>query len=325
MGLSLSLLFEIEDSGPGIAAEEMDTMFEAFGQTETGRKAQEGTGLGLPISRKFVQLMGGDMQVKSDVGHGTLFTFDIQVQVVEAADIASHIPTRRVIALEPGQPRYRMLIVDDRRTNRQLVVKLLAPFGFDLREAANGQEAIEIWETWNPHLIWMDMRMPVLDGYEATKTIKNQPSTINHQPSTIIIALTASSLEEERAVALNAGCDDYLRKPFREAELFELMSKHIGVRFVYEEETPPSSIVNRQSSIEEVLTPGALVVLPAEWLATLKQGAEEVDVELLSAVIEQIRGHDPTLADALARLVEDFEYEEILTLIKASETPEERW
>ncbi len=324
-----NLYFEIEDSGPGIAPEEIDKVFEAFGQTETGRQSQEGTGLGLPISRKFVQLMGGDMRVKSQVGHGTLFTFEIQVQVVEATDIKSHTPTRRVIALEPGQPRYRILIVDDRWTNRQLVIKLLNPLGFELREAANGQEAIEIWDTWKPHLIWMDMRMPVLDGYEATKRIKNEELRMKNgrrEEETVIIALTASSLEEERAVVLDAGCDDYLRKPFREAELFELMSKHIGVRFVYEERQKskvPSTLLrtgfSRKSEEEVVVIPEALAALPAEWLAALKQGAEGADVEVLFEVIEQIRERDAAIADALARLVEDFAYDEMLALLQQIE------
>ena len=313
-----NLKFEITDTGPGIAVEEMDKVFEAFGQTETGRQSQEGTGLGLPISRKFVQLMGGDMRVHSQIGHGTLFTFDIQVQVVEATELESRIPTRRVIALAPGQPHYRILVVDDRRTNRQLMVKLLEPLGFELKEAANSQEAINIWETWKPHLIWMDMRMPVMDGYEATRRIK----TMMQDRETAIIALTASSLEGERAVVLDAGCDDYLCKPFREAELFELMSKHIGVTFVYEEETQTSS-TNHQSSNEDVLTPESLAALPVEWLSTLRQGAEEADVEMLSEVIEHIRERDTPLATALEQILKNFGYDEILALIYS--IMEETW
>ncbi len=235
------------------------------------------------------------------------------------SEMKSSQPAHLAIALEPGQPRYRILIVDDRWTNRQLVVKLLSNFsspnpgslrsGFDLREAANGQEAVEIWENWKPHLIWMDMRMPVLDGYEATKRIKS----MMQDRETAIIALTASSLEEERAVILDTGCDDYLRKPFRDIELFELMSKHIGVNFVYEEDER-HTVEDERQTVEEGLT-----ALPAEWLATLKLGAEEVDVKVLFEVIEQIRGRDAALADALAQLAHDFEYDEILAVIQQIE------
>ncbi len=305
----VNLRFSISDTGPGIAREEMDRVFEAFGQTNTGRQTQEGTGLGLPISRKFVQLMGGDIQLTSEVGRGTVFTFDIQTQVVDMADMKSRAPTRQIVALETGQPRYRILIVDDKVLNRQLLITLLTPLGIDVREAVNGQEAIDIWKTWKPHLIWMDMRMPILNGYEATKHIKSEIRNSKSEIQTVIIALTASSLEKERSETLAAGCDDFLRKPFKDAELFDLMHKHIGIQYVYENN-------NEEQKSEVELKPESLENLPAEWLADLRQGAEVVNVELLSAVIEQIHHRDAALADALARLVEDFKYDKILTSIQ---------
>jgi len=305
-----NLKFEIGDTGPGIAPEEMDNLFEAFVQTETGRQAQEGTGLGLSLSRKFVQLMGGDITAKSELGHGTTFMFDIQVGVVDTKECDKKWSTRHVIALEPGQPRYRLLIADDKPDNRKVLVKFLSPFDFECREASNGREAIEIWEQWKPHLIWMDMHMPVLDGYEATKRITHEELRMKDEGlerKTIIIAVTASSFEEERAVVLSAGCDDFLRKPFKEAEIFEMLSQHLGVRFVYKEET--------QSTIDKVLTPEALAALSAEWLGTLEKSAERADILLLSKVIEQIREHDAVLAGALAQLADNFEYDEILALL----------
>jgi predicted ATPase/signal transduction histidine kinase/CheY-like chemotaxis protein len=305
-----TITFEVEDTGAGIAPEEIDSIFEAFVQSKTGKEAQEGTGLGLPISRQFVQLMGGDMTVTSDLGKGTTFKFDIQASVVEAHDIESAKSTHRVIALEPNQSRYRILIVDDKLDNRQLLIKLLNPLGFELKEASNGAEAVELWDNWEPHLIWMDMRMPVMDGYEATKQIK---STTKGQ-ATAIIALTASVLEEERAVVLSTGCDDFLRKPFREADIFEVMHKHIGVRYVYEEQ------IQRDSSITEdgkynVLTPTALAALPREWIANLQQALPQGDLDLITTIIEQISTQNAPLANAISSCIDNFEYDKILTLI----------
>jgi PAS domain S-box-containing protein len=272
---SFFLHFEVEDTGPGIAPEEIDTIFEAFTQTATGRKSQEGTGLGLPISRKFVQLMGGEITVNSTLGKGTIFKFDVEVSLSSAAENPRLQPTRQVIALEAGQPNYRILVVDDVKESRLLLVKLLASVGFSVQEAVNGQEALDQWNAFQPHLIWMDMRMPVMNGYETTKQIrkaelrrindekssglKSQLPLLNHQThnslhpgqhqgaaltsltlntSTVIIALTASAFEEERHLVLSAGCDDFVRKPYQESVIFEKMAQYLGVRYVYEEPTP---------------------------------------------------------------------------------------
>lgn len=298
------LHFAVADTGPGITPDEIDNVFEAFGQTATGRQAQEGTGLGLAISRRFVQLMGGDIQVETEAGKGAVFKFDILAQEVDKDDVAPTVPARRVVGLEPGQPQYRMLIVDDKRDNRELLVKLLDPFGFELREAANGQEACDICGTWGPHLIWMDLRMPVMDGYEATKRIRTLPSRTPHP---VIIAVTASILDVKKAMAMSAGCDDFLGKPFKDAEVFQMLHKHLGVQFKYEG--------IQQAGGNEVPTPEALAALPAEWLDTLEQGARRADLLLLTGVIEQIRARDAALADALTRLADDFKYDEILVLL----------
>ncbi len=159
----LPLRFEVRDTGPGIDPEELDEVFEAFAQTKTGRDAQEGTGLGLPISRRFAQLMGGDLTVSSETGQGSVFQFDIHARASKADDIPASGPVRRVVALEPGQPCFRILLVDDKQDNRALLIKLLDPLGFEIHEAENGQEAVRRWESQRPHLIWMDMRMPVMN------------------------------------------------------------------------------------------------------------------------------------------------------------------
>ncbi|HEY9607580.1 MAG TPA: AAA family ATPase [Allocoleopsis sp.] len=301
------LQFEVEDSGAGIAKEELDSLFEAFMQTRTGQQSSEGTGLGLPIARSFVQLMGGEMTVSSQVGHGSLFKFDITVSVVETAQSKSQQPTRRVVGLEPNQPTYRILIVDDRWDNRQLLIKLLSPLGFELLEATNGQQAIEIWENCSPHIILMDMRMPVMDGYEATKRIK---ATTKGQ-ATAIVAVTASSFEEQRAIILSTGCDDFIRKPFREQDIFDALHKHLGVSFVYEEAAASlTSTLNDTNAI----TPDAIAALPADLVATLHQAIIDGDKDLMLALIDQIRSSNKPLANALAVLVNNFRYKQLLNL-----------
>ena len=307
--------FEIEDTGPGIAPEEVDKLFEAFGQTETGRKSQQGTGLGLPISQKFVQLMGGNITVSSILGSGTMFGFDIQVSLAQASDIQTTQTTRKVIGLAPDQPKYRILAVDDRLESRLLLVKLLSSMGFSVREAANGQEAIEQWESWEPHLIWMDMQMPVMNGYQATKKIK---ATIKGQ-ATVIIALTASAFEEERTIVLDAGCNDFMRKPFREEMLWEKMAEHLGVRYLYQEseENSQSTIDNQQSNIEQPLDVH-LSQMPTEWMTQLHQAACECSDDLIFELIEQIPQENIPLAIALKDLAENFLFDKIMELTKVT-------
>ncbi len=307
------LLFEIEDTGPGIATEEIDKLFEAFGQTETGRNSQQGTGLGLPISQKFVQLMGGNIRVSSILGQGSMFAFDIQITLADPSEVQTTKATRKVIGLAPDQPEYRILAVDDRLESRMLLVKLLTSLGFSVREAANGQEAIEQWESWSPNLIWMDMRMPVMDGYEATKQIK---ATIKGQ-ATVVIALTASAFEEERTVVLSAGCDDFMRKPFREEVLFDKMAEYLGVSYVYEEEELEESRVKTQESKvrEEESLEVYLSRMSAEWIAQLHQAAVECSDDLILELSEQIPESNVPLAIALKDLAHNFLFEQIIDLI----------
>ena len=308
------LLFEIEDTGPGIATEEIDKLFEAFGQTETGRKSQQGTGLGLPISQKFVQLMGGNIRVSSILGQGTMFAFDLKISLADPSEVETTKAIPKVISLAPDQPEYRILAVDDRLESRMLLVKLLTSLGFSVREAANGQEAIAQWSSWSPHLIWMDMRMPVMDGYEATKQIK---ATIKGQ-ATVIIALTASAFEEERTVVLSSGCDDFMRKPFREEILLEKIAEHLGVRYIYaaaESETQgvatsPESNAEAEQPLEVYLSQ-----MPAEWRAKLYQAAVECSDDLILELSEQIPEENSPLAIAIKDLANNFLFEQILELI----------
>jgi signal transduction histidine kinase/CheY-like chemotaxis protein len=307
-----TLRFEVEDTGAGISPEEIDTLFDAFVQTETGRKSQEGTGLGLPISRKFVQLMGGDITVKSIVNQGTVFSFDIQFSRTSEADLKAQQPTRQITGLEADQPSYRILAVDDRWENRQLLLKLLTPLGFEVKEAENGQEAINLWANWQPHLIFMDMRMPVLDGYEATKQIK---ATMKGQ-ATVIIALTASAFEDECSVVLSAGCDDFLRKPFQEPVLLKKIGEHLGLRYLYTETSQPSTPQRTANSYE--LSAESLMVMPVEWRQQLQQAATEADEDLILQLLEQIPAQHTVMANALMNLVDEFLFEQIINLTQSN-------
>ena len=306
----VTIVFNVKDTGAGIALEELDTLFEAFTQTKTGKNLEEGTGLGLTISSQFVELMGGKLIVDSDVGDGSTFRFEIKASLAQAQDIKTTHSKRRVIGLESNQPHYRILVVDDKSVNRQILVKMLESIGLEIREASNGEEAVAIWEQWEPHLIWMDMRMPVMDGYEATQRIK---ATTKGQ-ATAIIALTASVFEEERAIVISTGCDDFMRKPFRENDIFKMMQQHLGMRYLYEESAPSKSAQPTETDFNP-LTAQAMATLPENLTEQLKQAILTANLDLMANLVVQIRAQNATLADAIKICLEQFEYSKILSLI----------
>jgi CheY-like chemotaxis protein len=201
------------------------------------------------------------------------------------------------------------------------VLKLLEPLGFDLREAENGQQAIEIWQTWRPHLIWLDIRMPVMDGYQTASRIK-QMAQANHLQAeqstnnlklvnTKIVALTASAFEEEQAVILAAGCDDFLRKPFREADIFTKMEQHLGTQFVYEQDVEVATPTLNKADIM-----AGLSVVPVQLRDRLKQAALSGDMDDVEATITQIQSYHSPLATHLTQLANAFDYMKILTLLQ---------
>ncbi len=303
------LHFEVEDSGDGIAPHELDGLFEAFVQTSSGEISKEGTGLGLAISKEFIELMDGQIIVTSQIGRGSIFKFHIEVELSDASEVQPSATPRQAIGLEPGQPSYRILIVDDREINRRLLVELLTPLGFEIREAVNGKEAVEIWQNWLPQLIWMDMRMPVMDGYEATSMIRSLPN--GNEP--VIIALTASAFEENRVMSLEAGAYDFVRKPFRNEEIFEKIAKHLDVRFIYEEE----SAAEPQAPASEHLSAADLAGLPSELVNALHQAAMQADSELVMQVVIEISSHNAQLANTLAHLVDNFRFDLLLAASQA--------
>ncbi|MEH1938855.1 MAG: PAS domain S-box protein [Nostoc sp.] len=311
------LIFEVQDTGRGIAPQEIDLLFEAFGQTETGRKSQQGTGLGLAISRKYVQLMGGDISVSSIIGKGSKFAFDIQIDLAAASEIQIEQIRRQVISLAPDQSEYRILVVDDATDSRLVLMKILTSIGFAVQEAINGTEAIALWQTWQPHLILMDMRMPIMDGYEATKIIKAREEISIPNRKTIIIALTANAFEEQREAMSKAGCDDYINKPFREEQLLEKLSEYLGVKYIYQEEGYQIANAN-QHKIESMLTLTDLVTLlsemSAEWVKQVYTAAAQCSDDLILELIEQIPSENVALENFIKNLAHDFQFEKIMEL-----------
>lgn len=303
------LIFEVSDTGEGIAQEDLGNLFDAFVQSETGHKSQEGTGLGLPISKCFVQLMGGNISLVSELGKGTVVTFDILAGLPTSLETYQSLSKGRVIELAPNQPQYRILVVEDKWENRELLMKMLSPLGFEVFEATNGQEGVEIWESRDPHLILMDMRMPVMDGYEATKRIRD---SVKGQ-STVIIALTAFAFEEKKAVVMAAGCDDFIAKPFREEVLLEKISEHLGVCYLYESLQVPSQemLVEKRALISEDFK-----VMPIEWNKQLYLAAATFNEEDVVALIEKIPEENTYLKLALQDLVYNFRLDIIADLIK---------
>lgn len=308
---SLHLHFEVKDSGIGIATEELDSLFEPFIQSNNRQISQEGTGLGLPISRQFVQLMGGDLTVQSRLGEGAVFSFTIPVELAQATAVSPPARFRPVLGLAPGQPTYRLLVAEDNATNRELLVQLLQSLGFEVQTASNGQEAIDRWRTWQPQLIWMDMRMPIMDGYEATRQIRAAAT----DPSTpVILALTANAFEEDRAKTLGVGCNGFIRKPYQEAALLEAMANHLNVQYLYADQAEITPKASTPSELASSIA--ALQALPAHLLAQLYQATIQLDTQHLLSLIATIAPEHPGLAALLRENLNDFAFEQILTLLQ---------
>ncbi|MGE5657154.1 MAG: ATP-binding protein, partial [Actinomycetota bacterium] len=334
----LTLHFEIEDTGPGIAPEEIHLLFEAFTQTKTGQKSHQGTGLGLPISKKYVQLMGGEITVSSTPGQGSLFAFNIQITVDSTEVTEATQSYCKVIHLAANQSEYRILIVDDLADSRLLLSEILIPIGFSLREAQNGQEAVKIWQKWQPHLILMDIRMPIMDGYEATQKIRNEEKkrlnlagsdevqTSLSQPSqTIIFALSASAFEEQRKIALSAGCDDFIRKPLQAEVLLEKISLFLGVEYEWNLENQTEKI--KENSLELLKNDdliNRLSKMPPEWIIKLYDVASECSDDRVLQLLETIPSENEELVRTLRNLAENFQFLEIMLLAQTSKNLSEK-
>ncbi|MCC5897019.1 MAG: PAS domain-containing protein [Phormidium sp. BM_Day4_Bin.17] len=320
---SFSIEFTIADTGPGIAPEELSKLFEAFSQTETGKASKQGTGLGLAISRKFIQMMGGDIHVSSTLGVGTVFTFDIQAQPVQFKTISVSPPPPRIIHLSPETEPPRILIVDDIEESRLLLRTLLGNIGFHIEEARQGEEALNLWETWQPQLILMDLQMPVLDGYEATRQLRQRESTNRSGTSspprrTPIIALTANLFAEEQQAATFAGCDRLIAKPFSEQELLKTIGTYLNLQYLYENKIVYDRGECAKTSFGESPLEG-LAQMPKSWLMELQQytklGSDDLIFSLIARSLREDCPAEQSLAEHILQLTRNFQFARLNELI----------
>jgi CheY-like chemotaxis protein len=306
-GTYAKLVFEIRDTGVGITAQDQEKLFQPFYQTEYGIKLGEGTGLGLAICRQYTELLGGTISLESKVGQGSVFTVTLPVEVLPGMAPSSHATHVQHIA---GESVFRILVAEDKPDNQRLISELLERVGFEVRIAQNGEQAVEMFQSWHPDFIWMDMRMPVMSGYEAAKTIRGLPGGQDIP----IVALTASAFEEDRANILEAGCNDWLRKPVDADRIFEMMAQYLKLTYVYAKEVTESV---KESGMENVIEGETLLSdLPDRIKDELRQAAMLLDAEAIRNIALQIAADHPAAADSLRNAAEQYNFEQLQQRLK---------
>jgi PAS domain S-box-containing protein len=300
------LVTTVEDTGPGIDKTDLARLFDKFVQASHGMRAG-GTGLGLAISREFARLLGGDVVAESEAGRGSCFHFDIPITAGRTADLPNLAGSRQIAGLKPGSPRYRILVVDDQPDSRSLLVKILAGVGFETCEAIDGVEAMQAFETLRPSAILMDLRMPHMDGFETTRKIKQS----EQGRRTPIIAVTASTFDEDRKRALEGSMDDFVGKPFHEAEILEKLRAHLQLDYVYVEDptTPPPITLPIGDS---AWTAAALAGVPADLIAELRSATVAAEYDRALDLLGTVAATAPAAAEELRRLVRTFDYQGVI-------------
>ncbi|TVP65026.1 MAG: response regulator [Leptolyngbya sp. LCM1.Bin17] len=315
------LTLTVEDTGVGIAPEEIPHLFQPFEQTQSGRRVAEGSGLGLSLSHTFAQLMGGDIAVTSIPEQGSTFTLTLPVGLTTAAPPVreAEIKTYRL----PAHLTYRILVADDVAESRLLLRYWLEEAGFEVREAHSGLAAIDVWQAWAPQLICLDMHMPELDGYAVARHIRQ--STPENDP--VILAVTASVFEEQQSDCLAAGCDAVLPKPLTRELLLECIGNHLGLADAVaawpELSSSPGASPGALSpgDVGEAppwLTPADVATLDSAWLAQVHRAAQTVDDRQIRQLIRQLPPVDQPLGQRLTQLLDEFRFDIIIELTTPS-------
>lgn len=306
-GARCRLVVEVVDSGVGIAAEDHARIFDPFIQARQ-HSAQKGTGLGLAISRNFIELMGGSLTLESAPGCGSTFRVEVPLQLEDEPSAGVDAGANpQILRLALGQPDYRILIVEDHPENAMVLDRMLQAVGFSVRVAGDGLQAVEQFSSWRPHLIWMDLGLPGIDGLEAACRIRNCKGGTEVK----IIAVTASAFAAEREAVLAEGLDGFLRKPYRYNEIFDCMADLLDVKYCFAEAVPlnaPNGPVDASS----------FVAIPTNLREALEAALVRLDVETIEAVILEISQHDANLGRALSRSASHYSYSEILSALQSA-------
>ncbi len=299
-----NIRFEVRDTGIGIAPEQLEAVFLPFQQAGSVDRKTEGTGLGLAISYQLLQLMNSEMQVESTIGKGSRFWFDLTLLEVEQRFPNRRTFNRRAVVGYAGNAR-NVLIVDDQAANRSILAHLLKPLGFEVIEAENGQEGLHKAHQLKPDVILLDLVMPVMDGFEAVRQIRQDPELRD----TIVIATSASVFGYDQQASHASGCNGFIAKPIREAELLEQLQTHLNLEWQYETE--------RSGAIAP--PPKPIIAPPHPELNTLLNFAKMGDLKGILDQATHLEQQNPDWAPfaiALRRLAEGFKERQILELIK---------
>ncbi len=329
-----NLIAVIHDTGPGINEKELETLFQPFTQAESGRRLQQGTGLGLPISRQFARLLGGDISVQSRLGEGTAFSVTIPCEEANPAELDDQrlAQNQRARGLSPGEPSRKVLIVDDHLESRAWLEMLLESIGLQAESAENGLEALKVCEDVKPDVVFMDIHMPVMDGISAANELRQRYD--DEVP--LLVALTASAfIGGQDKIAADGPFDVMLPKPVHEKSLVEVFESKLGIAFDYgangyasaeadaietkpvppKDDEPLRIELNEEN--ETVLNDPVsnescpILKMSEEWLERLEEAAARLNLNETIELLNELKRVDAASAGPLLKLCEDYQFDEL--------------